>query len=220
MLNPRAPWRSPLRSSTPPILFASAIALALRGTAQARTELNFRQDEFAVRVDVGEMLRSFRSTAWLAGVTVLLALAAFVTGIVVESRRAAALEEQVAQLYIDAFPDDPVPDDPIRALRQQVSQANEMSEFLGVYPGNLSALDLLTELSRLIPKDLKIGLEELSIDRQTVRMRVRGKSFQDADRLGEVLGTFPPFAASRVGVIDNRELNLYLVRAPTRERVV
>ena len=77
-----------------------------------------------------------------------------------------------------------------------------MSDFLGVYPGNLSALDLLTELSKLIPKNLEIGLEELSIDRQNVRMRIRGKSFQDADRLGEVLAGFAPFASSRVGAID------------------
>src|SRR5262245_45533561 len=50
----------------PPVLFAPAIALALRGTAQARTRTNFRQDEFAVRIDLDRLRREFRFTPWLA----------------------------------------------------------------------------------------------------------------------------------------------------------
>jgi len=63
-------------------------------------------------------------------------------------------------------------------------------------------LDLLEELSGLVPPDLDIGLEELSIDRQTVRMRVQAKSFQAADRLGLQLAKFGPFASARIGAIE------------------
>ena len=100
------------------------------------------------------------------------------------------------------MPGQPVAANAAAALREQVSSAQERADFLGVYRGNLSALDLLTELSGLVPPDLDIGLEELSIDRQTVRMRVQAKSFQAADRLGLELGKFAPFANARIGAIE------------------
>jgi Tfp pilus assembly protein PilN len=89
------------------------------------------------------------------------------------------------------------------ALRDEVLSANERAAFLGVYSGNLSALDLLGEISRLVPPDLDVVFEELSIDRQTVRMRVFAKSFEAADRLGAELGKFAPFADARIGSIES-----------------
>ena len=50
--------------------------------------------------------------------------------------------------------------------------------------------------------DLDIALEDLSIDRQLVRMRVQAKSFEAADRLGAELKKFAPFAGARIGAID------------------
>ena len=64
---PREGHGAGLVAGGPPILFAPAIALALRGTAQARTRMNFRQDEFAVRLDLGRFVRDFGSTAWTRG---------------------------------------------------------------------------------------------------------------------------------------------------------
>ena len=53
-----------------------------------------------------------------------------------------------------------------------------------------------------MPEDLDIRLEELSIDRQTLRMRVNATSFESADRLGAELAKFPPFAEARIGAIE------------------
>ncbi len=185
-----------------PILYAPAIALALRGTAQARTRTNFRQDEFAMRLDLERLRRQFRSTGWLAAACVGLGALAFGLDAWLTSRRAGEIERAGVALYGQAFPGKPAPENAIVALRNEVVAANERAAFLGVYRGNLSALDLLAEISRLVPPDLDVVFEELSIDRQTVRMRVFAKSFEAADRLGAELGKFPPFAGARIGAIE------------------
>jgi general secretion pathway protein L len=200
-LPPEGPWQA-LVAGGPPILFAPAIALAVRGTAQARTRMNFRQDEFAVRLDLGRVLRDFRWTARIAAATLALALVSLGVNAFLDAREARMLERQVAQIFAEVAPGQAVPANAVAALRQRVQEANERADFLGVYRGNLSALDLLTEISRLVPKDLDIALEELSIDRQTVRMRVRAKSFQAADRLGSELGSFGPFVDASIGAIE------------------
>lgn len=201
---PRPGFGDGLVAGGPPILFAPAIALALRGTAQATTRMNFRQDEFALPLDVGRYLRDFRSTAWIAGATAVVALATAGVTNGLDARRADALEAQARSLYSEAFPGEApaAGGSLLAALRQQVESANERADFLGVYRGNLSALDLLAELSRLVPADLEIALEELNIDGQSIRMRVRADSFQAADRLGAELAKFEPFAGTRIGAIE------------------
>jgi type IV pilus assembly protein PilM len=200
---PEAGHGESLDTAVPLLLYAPAIALALRGTARARTRTNFLQDEFAVRFDLSRYRRDFGSTAMLAGIALLLAIVSFVTATTLEFRRADAVEAAVNQLYSDAFPGEAVPDNAATALRQALRDADARAEFLGVYPGNLSALDVLTEISRHIPADLELVFEELMIDRQTIRMKVFAKKFESADRLGAELAKFPPFARAQIGAIEN-----------------
>ncbi len=207
------------------LLFAPAIALGLRGTAQARTRTNFRREEFAVRIDLGHFGRQFRPTATLAAVALALAMASFVTSTVLEGRRAAALEREVAQLYSEAFPGEPAPPNALSALREALRSAHQRAEFLGVYGGNHSALDLLTEISKRVPDDLEVVFEELSIDRQTIRMRVHADSFEAADRLGAELARFAPFAQARIGAIETdrrrggKNFNVTISLASPEDRV-
>jgi hypothetical protein len=187
-----------------PLLFAPAIALAVRGTTRPRTRINFRQDEFAPRIDyLGRIWRDFRWTAIWAGTALLLGIGGFATQAVVDARRAGAFEAEIARLYGEAFPGRTVPAAPLQALRKELDESNQLAEFLGVYRGNLSALDLLTEVSRLVPQDLEIVLDEISIDRQTIRMRVYAKSFASSDRLQAELSKFPPFSHTRIGAIED-----------------
>ena len=213
-----------LAASGSPLLYAPAIALAVRGTAQASTRMNFRQDEFALRLDVARQLRDFRPTLWLAGAAALLAVLSFGTSTLLEARRASAIEGQAARLWSEAFPDKPVPDNLLSALRDEVRSATERAEFLGVYAGNLSALDVLTEISKRVPPDLDVVFEELAIDKQMIRMRVQAKSFEAADRLGVELAKFAPFAQARIGAIETdnktgaKRFNVTIGLAPEGER--
>lgn len=184
------------------IVFAPAIALALRGTAQTKTRMNFRQQEFAVRLDLGRYGKDLRWPAILAASAGMLAAVSIGTAITLEERRASNVEQQVAVLYEQIFPGKAMPSNATAALQNEVRSAGERAEFLGVYRGNLSALDLLEEVSKRVPPDLDVLFEELTIDRQIIRMRVYAKSFEAADRLGAELAKFPPFAKARIGAIE------------------
>ena len=138
----------------------------------------------------------------LGAVALVLALVSSVTSTTLEKRRAQRVEQRVQQLYTQVFPGQAVPQNPVASLREAVRSASERAEFLGVYRGNMSALDLLAEISNHVPEDLDIVLEELRIDRQIIRMKVHAKSFEAADRLGAELAKFPPFARARIGAIE------------------
>ena len=185
-----------------PVLFAPAIALALRGTARATTSLNFRQDEFARRLDLSRYRRDFGSTFVMLGIVLVLGIASALSGALLESGTARRSEKQVAALWTSVFPDQPVPENPVAAMREAVAAAHARAEFLGVYRGNRSALDLLGEISRRVPPDLDVIFEELSIARGTIRIRAFTKSFEAAERLGAELAKFEPFSKVQVGAIE------------------
>jgi general secretion pathway protein L len=186
-----------------PIVFAPAIALAVRGSMQARTRMNFRQDELARRVDLRKLGRELRWTAGLAGLALVLALASVVTNIALQSRRAELVEEQTARLFQEAFPGQPVPGSVLRAMKEAVRDAQQRADTLGIYRGNLSALQVLAEISSRVPTDLDVIFEELSIDRQVIQIKGHSPSFGSVDRLRAELAKYAPFSEIAVGDITS-----------------
>jgi Tfp pilus assembly PilM family ATPase len=199
---PREEDGASLAAGGSPVLYAPAMALALRGTARGITGFNFRQDEFARRLDLGRYRRDFGTTGVLAAIVAMLAVTSFAMGAILESRSTGNVEDRIAAIYSSARPGEALPSNPIAALREAVRDARDRAEFLGVYSGNLSALDLLGEISRRIPQDLDVVFEELSIDGQTVRIRVVSNSFEAADRLGTELAKYELFSQARIGSIE------------------
>ncbi len=181
-----------------PLVFAPAIALALRGTSQTRTQMNFRQGPFAYRTSWRQLvIPEARPTAIWAGVVLALLAAIGINSIFVESLRADRLEREAAEIYLARFPGE-APTRPMAAMGQAVDEARSKAEFLGLYSGNLSALDIMTELSTRVPDDLMVRFEEVNIDRKVVRVKVSAENFEAADRLENVLSASPPFEAASV----------------------
>jgi general secretion pathway protein L len=200
---PAAEMGAALVAGGDPVVFAPAIALALRGSMRARTRMNFRQDEHARRVDLRKLGRELRWTAGLAGLALVLACASAVAHIALESRRAERVEQQTARLYQEAFPGQPAPGSVLAAMKEAVRSAQQRADTLGIYRGNLSALQVLTEISSRVPADLDVIFEELSIDRQVIQIKGHSPSFGSVDRLRAELAKYPPFSEIAVGDITS-----------------
>ena len=182
-----------------PALFGPALALALRGTSRSTTHLDFRQEEFGYKTDLRNFLgKDLRPTALLAGGAAALGLAWAGTSMTIDSQRAEATQAEVLRLYQEALPDAPVPANPSRSLAEQIDQARELADFLGVYGGNHSALDLLAELSTRIPNDLDVRFEEVNITGRVIRIKVSARTFEASERLTKVIAASPPFQAAEV----------------------
>ena len=87
------------------------------------------------------------------------------------------------------------------AMQEAVRRAERRADTLGVYRGNLSALDILTEISRLVPANLDVVFEELSIERQVIQIKGHSPSFGSVDQLRTQLAQFAPFSEITVGDI-------------------
>lgn len=192
-----------LLAGADPLLYAPALALALRGSFQARTRMNFRQAELAYRRDLRAVGQEFAWTGRLAALACALLVASIGTSIAVQSRRATQLERLVAAEYAAAFPGKPQPASAVAALRDAVKSARDRSDFLGVNASNLSALDILTQLSAHVPPDVDVVFEEVGIDPNVVRIRGYSKSFEAVERLKTELSKIEGFSQVQVSEIQS-----------------
>jgi len=189
-----------LVEGTDPVLFAPALALALRLAGEPVTKMNFRQGDFAFRQDLASYFgRELRPTMLLAALLAGLLFASTITTIVLQHRRVARQEEAMVALFAAAFPDkQPAPAEPAVAFGNELRSARERADFLGLYGGDRSALQLLAELSRTIPSDLAVRINEVSIDRNQIRLDVAAGGYEAADRLTSVLGANAAFQGAKV----------------------
>ncbi len=185
-----------------PCLFGPALSLALRGTTRARTRSNFLRGEWAPRVELGPLAQQFRSTALLAAAAVTLALLSSAGRYALADHRADALETQLDAIWSEGVPGAARPDNVPGALKRALRDTRDRANTLGLYGGNLSALDLLTEISTLVPGDLSLIFEELAIDGQVVRIRGHSPSFAAVDQLQASLRKDPRFDDIRVSEIQ------------------
>ncbi len=185
-----------------PCLFGPALALALRGTSRARTRSNFLRGEWAPRVELGPLAQQFRGTGLLAAAAVALALLSSAGRYALADRRADALDDQLDAIWSESVPGAARPGNVPGALKQALRDTRDRASTLGLYGGNLSALDLLTEISTLVPGDLSLIFEELAIDGQVVRIRGHSPSFAAVDQLQASLRRDSRFDDIRVSEIQ------------------
>ncbi len=134
-------------------LRAGARARAARHASRARTRMNFLQDEFAPRLDLRRIAGQFRGSLVLAAIALALLLGSGVARIAVQGQRAAAPRGGArADLEPGAAGQADARRTSSRALDGALREAQQRADFLGIYGGNLSALDVLT-------RDLEAGAE-------------------------------------------------------------
>ncbi len=199
---PRGPLGAAFVTKGDTLLFAPAMALALRGTTRTATRVNLRQGEFAERIDLRGIVRELRPTAWLAGGLVAAATLAGGVDIWKNAHTAGAHEDASRAIASEALKGADPGEDSLAAMQTALREAERRAETLGVYRGNLSALDLLTEISANVPKGLEVVFEELSIERDSVQIRGHTPDFKAVDQLTSELKKFPAFSEVVVGASD------------------
>jgi general secretion pathway protein L len=88
-------------------------------------------------------------------------------------------------------------------MQKAVRSTQQRADTLGIYRGNLSALQVLAEISSRVPSDLDVIFEELSIDRQVIQIKGHSPSFGSVDRLRAELTKYGPFSEIAVGDITS-----------------
>jgi len=198
----------PLATEPNPERFIQALALALRGSSAAVTRSDFRQGEFRYTADFSALGRELTRATALFGVLLLLWPISQAMELWSVHLRLGRIQDRVGELYVEALPGTAVPADPMGALQSRLQETEELANHLGVTGAGASPLELLREVSARIPPDLDIALEEVRLERYSIRARGLAPDFNSVDRMREELSKVPLFrqvAVSNVGSVRQQE---------------
>jgi type IV pilus assembly protein PilM len=179
--------------------FSLSLALALSGVPSSGiAALDLRRGEFAYRRDT----RRRQAIALVAVAAVLLyGLFSVVTfsldrrGMLAEAK---VTEDQISELVREAVPD--VPPDRLESPDVAMALLTEAVERLDLHSpvfdsfGDTAPLVLLRKLSDSVPKNIKVDVDEFSVNEEALRLKCRTDSFEDADQLMGIVQRVEEFA--------------------------
>ncbi len=172
------------KTETPPPGTLGSIGTALSEIVPTKAKVNFRRWEFSFHGSWESIKRRLIISAVLAGSLVVLLATGFFMQIKVEENKYRRLGENIQALLKETLPEGKLPASggELTALKDGLQEEKAK---LGYYQDlvSVSAFDILREISRIIPEDLKVQVVTLEIDRERVRFVGRTDSFGSADKI-------------------------------------
>jgi type II secretion system protein L len=170
-----------------------SLGLALSG------EINFRKGEYAYRL-ADEGTRKRKRTLIVAGViAALLAVTNLGVKITVVQSGYGRLDREIKGIYQQLFPQEPMPGDPLRYLRDKLANARKQ---FGVLGSGSSALDAMRAVTEGIPKEVRVSFSEFNLEGDRLKLQGDAPSFESVDKIKAELQKVPSFG--EVTVLDTR----------------
>ncbi len=189
------PWP---RELTP---FAVPIGLALREAMPGEAlGLNFRRGEFSYQRTQDEFRQALKRTGMLAA----LVLAMIVGNTYVEQQRLEAryqaLSSAVAQVFGQTLQGVRPAGDPVKQMQAAIDEEQKKLAMLGdVVPlDGATAIDALRELAIAVPAELKVEVEELTMDTGQIRLRALSDTYDTVDAVKQKIVDRKYFSAVEV----------------------
>ncbi|MEW6441488.1 MAG: pilus assembly protein PilM [bacterium] len=171
---------------------AVSLGLALHGVREtAASRLNLRTGEFTFVSQREELKKNLFSTGIMVGILLLLMVFKFGFQYHLRSQEYDRVTAQIDQMALEIFPD--LQSLPAGAQRTSAMNARletekrEANLFSPLAPGALSALDVLLEITKAVPQEVKIDVREFALDGDKIRIEAETDSYNSAELIKQNL---------------------------------
>ena len=177
-------------------LMDQSLALAARPMAKGRG-FNFRQRASEARAGYGE-LRNRLKKGTIAALVILI-LAAVEIGLDDASARLrlAALKRDVTTEFKKSYPEATRVVDPVAQLKGKIAEARKLSAGTGDTASTATVLELMKELSGLLPAD--VLLTSLNLDGDVIGLKGETRNFDAVDAIKKALANSKYFKTVAIG---------------------
>jgi hypothetical protein len=165
------------RRENPPQIMNTAIAAATRSFA-GRKSFNFRQGEFAAQNVRFNLKGQLKWAAVVAGIIFLLAIVNQILDYSLKTKRLDVIKKQITLIFEKDSPETKNMVDPVQQLKTKLA---EDKKTFGFYKGDksITVLNILKEISSLVPPSLDIIITNLSYENSIVSIKGEAKKTDD-----------------------------------------
>ncbi len=180
-----APYNKLDMGSVPAGLIPHGLGLGLRGVGNGGlSQVNFRKDEFAFQREIQEIKGKILSGGILMLVLLLLVSFDFYLKLNTKQRHYENLNAEIRRVFTSTLPEIKNIVNEVQQMRSKIEEAKKGSLlFSEGGDGDMSALDLMREITLRIPEDVKVDIKDLAIDRERVGITGETDSFESVDKI-------------------------------------
>jgi general secretion pathway protein L len=175
----RVPLKDSL-SSWEPAQMDNAFALALL-KVEGIHGLNFRKGPFATKKTWEERKKSLIKTGIIACFVLMLGFFNIILDIHFMETKLTRLNNQINDIFREAFPDVKKIVDPLQQMRLKIQDANKYSAIPGESHNNIRNIDILYHISRIIPTETDVELSGLVIGAESALISGTTDTFNSVD---------------------------------------
>jgi|SRR5579862_2695843 len=178
--------------------FVSSLGLALREVnADDALGVNFRQGEFAYHRGAAEIRRAMWRTGALAAFVVALMITDTYMGYRQLARRLELVQGQIRSIFVDTLPDVHRVVDEKTQLDSEITDLRNKLKHMGVTSAT-SAVDVMHTLASAIPADLKIDIDDYTMDLEGIKAKAKADSFEAVDAIKQQIANTHTFSDVQV----------------------
>lgn len=171
-------------------LMGTAAGLAVQGLGLEKAAVNLRREEFSWSGGLGRAWRQFILAAVLAVCIAGVMTYRFAASLIERRSQHAALAGELEKIYRDTFPGAPAVE-PVAVAAEMEKRIEQYraanSSFAALSSTGVSSLDVLRDISALIPMNLKVQVTDLMIGQEGVEMAGLVNNAGDADAIKSAL---------------------------------
>jgi Tfp pilus assembly protein PilN len=178
-----------------PATSATSLGLAYHAIREmSASRLNLRTGEYTYVSERAELKRQAFSIGIMAGVLLLLALIYFGLQYRFRSQEYDRVAQSLDRVALEIFPELrnlPAGTQRTSAITSRLDQERrERDLFAPLSAGSLSVLDVMLEITKAVPKDVKIDVREMVMEGNKVRIEADTQSYNAAEQIkGNLLAT-------------------------------
>ncbi len=170
-----------------PMLMNQALALAIRETKKS-AGFNFALGEFGPKRKYEKFRKDFR---WAAAI-VFIILCAFGVDLYIDYHYDRAhlnrLKHEITDVFKKTCPEVTRIVDPIQQLKVKIAEAGNSSSGLNGAGAGVKTLDIMKDISRLVPESTDFLITSFTFDGATVKIKGETDNFNSVDNIKNSLG--------------------------------
>jgi type II secretion system protein L len=157
-----------------------ALSLALAGISGLEV-LNFRQGKFAVQKAWVEHKKDIVKTGILAVVVAAIFLSSTLVDYYTIKKRAEGVQKEIVEIFKSSFPDVTKIVDPLHQMRLKLDEVRNSDLYPEVNERSVDAIDILNDISRLIPTQINVALNSIIIGSDSILISGDTETFNAVD---------------------------------------
>lgn len=165
-----------------PSLHDRALALALQGFQKSST-MNFYQDNASALLRFIRNKKQMGLSLGVSGVAFLL----FMVFLGLTHNRLQEsydkLDHELETIYLETFPTGTLRTEPYLQMQSKLKELRDPADGVPLFPTDKRMLNILADISTRTPKNIKVEVDRLIIDRDSVRIKGNTGTFNDVNAM-------------------------------------